>query len=195
MEASIQPLTPIQITLSIPSPVQSDGKILVGGYFTTIGGVARNYIARLNPDGSIDTAFNPNANNILSSIAVQADGKILIGGRFTTIGGVARSYIARLNPNGSVDATFNPNGTTRRTLPGIPGSGNVNGSVGSIGVQADGKVLIGGSFATIGGVTRNTIARLNSDGNLDIGFNANFATVAPPFVVKSIALQADGKIL
>ena len=41
--------------------VQSDGKILMGGFFTAIGGETRNYIARLNPDGSLDTAFNPNA--------------------------------------------------------------------------------------------------------------------------------------
>ena len=60
--------------------MQADGKILIGGGFTTIGGVARNYIARLNPDGSLDTGFNPNANDYVYSIAVQADGKILIGG-------------------------------------------------------------------------------------------------------------------
>ena len=139
--------------------LQADGKILIGGYFKTVGGVPINYVARLNPDGSLDTTFNPNVGGTIgiNSIALQSDGKILIGGGFTTIGGVARSYIARLNPNGSVDTTFNPNGTTRRTLPGIPGSGNVNGSVGSIGVQADGKILIGGSFATIGGVTRTTL--------------------------------------
>src|SRR5476651_1246142 len=60
--------------------VQPDGKILIGGDFTTLspnGGVAvtRNYIARLNPDGRLDTAFDPNANDIVLSIAVQADGK------------------------------------------------------------------------------------------------------------------------
>jgi len=51
--------------------VQADGKILVGGEFTTIGGAARNRIARLNADGTLDTAFNPDANNYVSSIAVQ----------------------------------------------------------------------------------------------------------------------------
>ena len=47
--------------------VQPDGKILIGGYFTTLApmgsGVTRNHIARLNPDGTLDTAFNPNARN------------------------------------------------------------------------------------------------------------------------------------
>src|SRR5437660_1973781 len=69
--------------------VQPDGKILIGGAFTTLspnGGavVTRNHIARLNPDGTLDTAFDPNANNTVLSIAVQADGKIFAGGAFTT---------------------------------------------------------------------------------------------------------------
>ena len=68
--------------------VQPDGKILIGGDFTTLspnGGAAvtRNHIARLNPDGTLDTAFDPNANDIVYAIAVQADGKILVGGAFT----------------------------------------------------------------------------------------------------------------
>ena len=66
-----------------PIVVQADGKILVGGGFTTIGGAARKRMARLNPDGGIDTGFNPDANNWVSSIAVQADGRVLIGGKFS----------------------------------------------------------------------------------------------------------------
>ena len=66
--------------------VQPDGKILIGGDFTTLSpmaeAVARNHIARLNPDGTLDTAFNPNANGNVFAIAVQADGKILVGGVF-----------------------------------------------------------------------------------------------------------------
>src|SRR5947207_35925 len=70
--------------------VQPDGKILIGGAFTALspnGGAAvtRNHIARLNPDGTLDTAFDPNANITVYSIAVQADGKILAGGDFNNI--------------------------------------------------------------------------------------------------------------
>ena len=43
--------------------VQSDGKIVVGGLFTLLGGQPRNYIGRLNPDGTLDTSFNPGVNN------------------------------------------------------------------------------------------------------------------------------------
>ena len=74
--------------------VQADGKILVGGYFTTLGGQTRNYLGRLNPDGTLDTGFNPGANSYVFSLAVQADGKILVGGQFTTLGGQTRNGIA-----------------------------------------------------------------------------------------------------
>src|SRR5438552_3128033 len=127
--------------------VQPDGKILIGGDFTTLspnGGVAvtRNRIARLNPDGTLDTAFNPNANSSVLAIAVQADGKILVGGDFfgaNSIGGQARNYIARLDATTGLADSFNP---------------NPNLDVSPIAVQADGKILAGGSFSSIGGQTR-----------------------------------------
>ncbi|MBI5674697.1 MAG: DUF4214 domain-containing protein, partial [Nitrospirae bacterium] len=155
--------------------VQGDGKILIGGGFTTIGGTTRNRIARLNTDGSLDTSFNPNANSGIWSIAVQGDGKILIGGGFTTIGGTTRNRIARLNANGSLDTSFNP---------------NANSNVNAIAVQTDGKILIGGDFTNVGGTARNYIARLNATGGLDTSFNPNADSW-----VYSIALQADGMIL
>src|ERR1043166_9040490 len=75
--------------------VQPDGKILIGGDFTTLspnGGaeVFRNHIARLNPDGTLDTGFDPSASAVVHALAVQADGKILAGGLFTSIGGQPR---------------------------------------------------------------------------------------------------------
>ena len=91
--------------------VQPDGKVLIGGQFTTLspnGGatVPSHFIARLNPNGTLDTAFNPNPNTYVRAIAVQADGKIVIGGDFTALspnGGasVTRNSIARLNPDGT----------------------------------------------------------------------------------------------
>src|SRR5476651_1163736 len=94
--------------------VQPDGKILISGQFTKLspnGGAAvpRNYIARLNPDGTLDTAFDPNANSNVDSIAVQADGKILAGGHFTSIGGQLRNFIARLDATTGLADSFNPN--------------------------------------------------------------------------------------
>jgi len=155
--------------------IQSDGKIVIGGGFTTVGGVARNRIARLNSDGTLDTGFDPNSNGAVYTITIQSDGKILIVGNFTTIGGVTRNRIARLNSDGTLDSGFDPNASQ---------------TVNTIAIQSDGKILIGGNFTTVGGVTRNYIARLNSDGTLDTGFNPN-ANGA----VNTIAIQSDGKIL
>jgi uncharacterized delta-60 repeat protein len=128
--------------------VQTDGKIIIGGNFSVILGLARNRIARLNADGTLDAAFDPNANDDVSSVAVQSDGKILMGGLFTNIGGqTQRNRIARLNSDGSVDTTFDP---------------NADGVVHSIAPQPNGKILVGGGFTIIGGQTRNGFARLNA---------------------------------
>jgi hypothetical protein len=76
--------------------VQADGKILVGGFFTSIGGQPRNRIARLDPTNGLADSFNPNADEEVLSIALQADGKILAGGVFDSIGGQPRAKFARL---------------------------------------------------------------------------------------------------
>ncbi len=158
--------------------VQPDGKILIGGSFSNVLGVARNNIARLNSDGTLDSGFNPNANGDVFSIAVQADGKILAGGDFNganSIGGATRNYIARLDPTTGLADSFNP---------------DADGSLYTIAVQADGKILAGGFFSSIGGQPRNSIARLNAATGLADSFNPNANST-----VRSIAVQADGKIL
>lgn len=153
--------------------VQSDGKILVGGFFAKVEGQTRNNIARLDSDGTLDAIFNPNASGGVYSIIAQSDGKILVGGNFTKIGGYTRNRIAMIEPGGTVNS-FDP---------------NANGAVSSISVQSDGKILIGGYFTNIGGQTRNRIARLKSNGTVDsFDPNANNA-------VHSISVQSDGKIL
>jgi uncharacterized delta-60 repeat protein len=163
--------------------VQPDGKILLGGDFTTLspnGGAAitRNHIARLNPDGTLDTAFNPDANNTVYAIAVQADGKILVAGDFSganSIGGQTRNRIARLDATTGFADSFDP---------------NADGVVYSIAVQKDGKILAGGVFANIGGQTRNMIARLDATTGGADSFNPNASSH-----VYSIVVQTDGKIL
>jgi uncharacterized delta-60 repeat protein len=161
--------------------LQTDGRILIGGFFTTFDGTARNRIARLNSDGSLDTTFNigTGANSAVRAIAFQPDGRILIGGQFTTYNGTARNNLARLNADGSLDATFNV------------GTGG-NNNVFAIGIQPDGNILIGGQFTTFNSTARNRIARLNSDGSLDTTFNPG--TGADSFV-QAFALQNDGRIL
>ncbi len=155
--------------------VESSGKMLLGGRFTTVGNARRDFIAHLNADGTLDSAFNLNADGSVYSMAIQSDGKILLGGIFRSMGGATRTYIARLNADRTLDSEFNPNASS---------------IVNSLAVQPDGKILLGGSFDSVGGTTRNHIARLNGDGTLDTAFNPNANGT-----VLSVALQADGKIL
>src|SRR5437870_1172537 len=89
--------------------VQPDGKILIGGVFTSIVGQPRNRIARLNATTGFADSFDPNANGDVYSIVVQADGKILAGGLFTFIGGQARNDIARLDAATGLADSFDPN--------------------------------------------------------------------------------------
>jgi uncharacterized delta-60 repeat protein len=161
--------------------VQPDGKILIGGDFTTLapnGGTAvtRNHIARLNQDGSLDTAFNPNANGAVLAILVQTDGKILTGGEFTGIGGQPRNHIARLDATTGFADSFDP---------------QANNPVWSFAVQPDGKLLTGGQFGVIGGQQRSRIARLDLNTGLADSFNPSIFGNG----VRSIVVQADGKIL
>jgi len=161
--------------------VQADGKIIIGGYFTSYNGTSRNRIARLNADGNLDVTFNPGtgANSCVNSTSVQADGKIIIGGVFTAFNGKFSNRIARLNHNGSLDNTFNP------------GTG-ANNWIYATALQADSKILIGGVFSSYNRFAKNCIARLNVDGSLDSNFNLGTGANG---VIRSIALQTDGKII
>jgi uncharacterized delta-60 repeat protein len=171
--------------------IQPDGKIVVGGQFTTQNSLSSNRIARLNSDGTRDasfrTAIGTGFNSEVRALAIQADQKIVVGGAFTTHNGVTSRSIARLNEDGTRDTAF----TT------AIGTG-FNNLVESVAIQADGKIVVGGSFTTHSGVASNRIARLNSDGTRDTAFTTTIGTgfggAVSPFVT-SLVIQPDGKIV
>jgi uncharacterized delta-60 repeat protein len=155
--------------------VQPDGRIVVGGGFTSLGGQPRDFIGRLNADGSLDTTFNPGADGPVIAITLQPDGKIVVAGEFTTLGGQPRSNIGRLHANGSLDAAFDPGADFR---------------VHALALAPDGKIVVGGVFAELGGKPRSYLGRLNANGTLDEGFAPE-----PDGVVDALAVQADGKVM
>ena len=160
--------------------LQPDGKVLVGGNFSSYQGITRNRIIRLNTNGSIDNTFNIGSGfNNAVTISLSSDGKILIGGVFTSYNGITNNRIIRLNSDGSIDNTF-ITGTGFDSNTGVPY------------IQSDGKIIVGGFFATYSGVTRNRIIRLNTDGSIDNTFNIGTGFNA---VVRIIKAQSDGKIL
>jgi uncharacterized delta-60 repeat protein len=162
--------------------VQSDGKVVIVGGFSAVGGVARGGVARLNTDGSLDTDFGDGLaganDNTVRSVAIQSDDQILISGNFTSINGTARSRIARLNTDGTLDTTFVPP-TLNGTVLGI--------------ALSEGKIVIVGRFSLIDSlVVRNGIARLDADGTLDANFNFESISNLDKDVV---AVDGAGKIL
>ncbi len=159
--------------------LQPDGKILVGGYFSMLGGQPRNRIGRLNPDGTLDASFDPGTNftaYVVDSLVLQPDGKILVGGDFVTVGGL--SCLARLLPDGSLDPIFQS------------GLGGPFQRVFDLTVQFDDGVLVGGYFSSLGGQSHTNLGRLNPDGSPDIGFNP-----IPNLGVYSCAVQPNGGII
>ncbi|MDB6053784.1 MAG: hypothetical protein JWN25_1307 [Verrucomicrobiales bacterium] len=150
--------------------VQPDGKVLICGGFTNFNGVARNYIARLNANGTLDTTFNAFPSYWVRHMALQPNGKIMIGGFFKSVGGQSRNLIARLNADGSLDTTFNPGAGAIGTL-GTSITGNPDPFIFQLALQPDGKVVFTGNFTNYNGVTINGIARVNANGSLDTTFN------------------------
>lgn len=171
--------------------VQPDGKTLIGGVFLTYDGITAPRFARVNTDGTLDTAFMTNVgagpNSELNSIVLLPDGKILIAGDFTEYNGTAVIGLARVNADGTLDNSF---GTVGSGIGFSSGLRYVN----DIALQADGKILIGGGFGSINGTGSRNFGRLNGDGT----FDNTFSTFARPEVnssVDAIAVQPDGKIV
>ena len=109
-------------------------------------------MVRINSDGTPDTSFAPalTSTSAVSCLAVQPSGKILAGGTLNTSsspGVSVQKNLARLNDNGTVDSTFKP------------GTGP-NNSVEVMTLTSDGKIIIGGAFATYNDVSRSRITRL-----------------------------------
>lgn len=145
----------------------ADGKMIVGGNFTTYRGETVNYLVKLNVDGTRDTSFNTGTgftSNVLC-LKLQHDGKILVGGSFTTFNGVSVVRLARLNTDGTLDTAFNTNIGT-----------GANGDVRAITIRAFGGIIVGGNFTTFNGVTVNRIVALFSGGIRNTAFTTSTGT-------------------
>lgn len=164
--------------------IQSDQKILIGGTFSSVNGVTRQKIARLNTDGSLDTSFDAgsvvDSGSSVTSMKILPDGKILLSGYFGIVGmnmGQFKS-VARLNSDGTLDNTFT-------SFPYVMG-----GSVKKAEVLASGKILICGDFSSPNGNSRFWLARYNSDGSYDSSFTTEINGSC-----EDIEVQPDGKYL
>ncbi len=152
--------------------LQPDGKIIVGGSFSSVGGINNISIARLNADGSRDTTFvspfvTGSTGTIVSALALQADGKILVGGALVTPSGL--KTLVRVNADGSLDTSF------------VVASSSVLGAVGKIVIEPGGTILAAGNFSGV--------SRLNPNGS----FVESIGTIL--FNIRGFIRQPDGKLV
>jgi uncharacterized delta-60 repeat protein len=163
----------------------------VSMYAWSINGVGTSGTldATFGTSGEYNVAFGAN-NDGQGFIALQPDGKIITVGDGAATEAVFT--ISRVLPNGGLDTSFNGGGIFNFTL----GAG-VNLSPFAITLQRDGKFIVGGRHDA--GSAALVMVRFNSDGSTDTGFGNNGAVVFSsgfPFEsIKSLAVQADGKIL
>ena len=162
--------------------IQPDGKMIVGGNFTTYNGIQADSIIRLNSDRSIDESFYSGSkifSGFVMDIELQSDGKILVSGSFAGYDGELSKNIVRLNSDGTRDSSFNV------------GSG-FNQMVRSTAIQSDDKILVAGWFTSYNGALARYMVRLNSDGTIDNTFNIGSGFNESVF---KLILQPNGKIL
>lgn len=169
--------------------VQADGKILLGGSFAAFNGQPAINLVRLNPSGSVDASFNisnsstsPGANGPVRALVQQPDGKLLIGGSFFSFDGQPAVNLTRRLLDGTADPAFQVNTST---AVGV-------GAIASVRLQANGGILVGGSFTQYNGVPRSRVARLDASGALDPTFGAG---VGPNTAINDLALTPAGQVL
>jgi hypothetical protein len=161
--------------------IDESGALLVGGNFSSIGGVARRALARVasGGTGAVDAAWNP-APTLLPSGATVHDfasagaGALYVAGDFASIGGQSRKLLARIATTGA--------GLADTAFDAAP-----NGAVYALAAAPGGAVIAGGRFTRIGGQPAFGVARLGTTGSFAAGgFTQRAAQV------RAIALSPDG---
>ena len=180
------PVAAIAIQPDQGAPANPDlSRIIVGGSFGHCGLEPRKGVARFDSaNGSLDPTFNPVTTDApvqINAVVLQPDGmSILVGGSFEEIVLNEQSQnLARISV-----AAPDLGALTWGYSSGIDGEVNVI-------LPQNGTILLGGTFQA----PSFLLARLTGDGSLDAGFDDSFITAAPGGTIKSMALQADGKIL
>lgn len=169
--------------------LRSGARIVAGNFLRADGqptSETGTSLLRYLPSGAPDAAFNAALaadQFFLTTMAEAANGKLLLGMyRGGTFGGQGVPMVVQLNDNGTVDPTF----TAPTTL--------VNGSTANLLVQADGKIVVGGSLANPTTPVVPSLMRLNANGTLDASFQVRLTT-GRIVATRGIVQQPDGKLL
>jgi hypothetical protein len=142
-------------TYNVLSISSADGSVFVGGTFWSVGATERNNIAAINANTGELLPFNPNANNIVRTIASDAN-YIYLGGDFTIINStISKNRIAQVNATSGLPTGWNPNS---------------DGAVNTLVIHS-GILYVGGAFSNIGGAARSRIASLSVATGAATAFN------------------------
>ncbi len=179
--------------------VQPDGKIVAAG--SSSGQFA---LARYNSNGSLDTSFGNNGTTTAlvgtggqaNAVRIQPDGKIIAAGYADDSSSYQHFALARFNTNGSLDTSF---GSAGKVITSISTADSAYG----LGIQTNGKIVLGGFGASVNGSTVTAdlaAARYNTNGALDFSFgslgrtqtNVGGGTLDVGY---AMAIQLDGKII
>jgi uncharacterized delta-60 repeat protein len=154
-----------------------NSRLLIGGEFTSVNGVQRSHIARLNANGVLDSTFSaePGPDGIVSDLELDPSGRVVLVGDFNIVQNALLNRVARLATNGTLDFSF--------ALPL-----GFNAALSDVALQPDGKIVLGGMFDVASAAGRNHIARLHADGTLDLEFNPGSGADNN---VLSVAMQDD----
>jgi len=170
---------------SINSVIElEDGKLIIGGNFSNVNNSRQNGLAFLNSDGSLDERINlgEGLKGAINEMILASDGNIIIGGNFSSYQGNTFNNLLKIQPNGEVDTTFKT-GT---------GFDNV---VYDMVELSDGGFLISGAFDNYQGVPVNKLAKLTSDGRLDITFNQGNVGLENPITTRPLLRVGPNNIL
>jgi uncharacterized delta-60 repeat protein len=189
--------------------VDAFGRIVCAGSFTTFNDVSRPHIARINPDGTLDTTFvvGTGFNSTVTGVSIDSSNRVICTGGFTQYNGVFVGYCVRLNVDGSIDTTFNYNNGLIPPAPYAGFNGNTYRNI----IDADSTIIVNsgqGSYDAYTDQTGTTIAipswtlykkalvRLNVNGSLASLTTQGLAmngSVAP--IQNSFAIQPNGDII
>jgi uncharacterized delta-60 repeat protein len=162
--------------------IQEDGKILIGGNFTSYNGVPRNGLARLESDGSLDTNFviGSGMDSWVRTLLIETNGDIMAGGWFQNYNNRPANRLVRIHPDGEIDMGFSAHFGEQTALYSIARVG-------------DGKYIVSGHALPADSPFSAKILRLNHDGSVDSSFNRDGRGANDK--VESVWIDANGRII
>jgi uncharacterized delta-60 repeat protein len=191
---------------------QPDGKLVVAGFSSSLtGGSPGVLLVRYLIDGRLDATFGVGGivttdfggGARATALVQQSDGKLVVAGSSTITFNFDNTILARYHPDGSLDATFGVGGKVSVNLGSDGIASAVNETVSALLLQADGKLVVTGSWLTR--VTPSTlfVARFQPDGNLDPSFGQGGLVTsyegsgghAPRSGGRAVIQQPDGRLV